>query len=107
MGAIWTTRAELLGTTGEIVGRKAGLALTRTEMRDAAQPSDRELLDGSMDQVLRCFAILAAFLFFLCNIALLWSVICRRTARSSAPLSSLAAALGPSGRCPPRGGTTP
>ncbi|MEI7821643.1 MAG: ABC transporter permease [Verrucomicrobiota bacterium] len=38
----------------------------------------------SMDQVLRCFAILAAFLFFLCNIALLWSVICRRTARATA-----------------------
>jgi ABC-type transport system involved in multi-copper enzyme maturation permease subunit len=38
----------------------------------------------SMDQVLRCFAILAAFLFFLCNIALLWSVVCRRTARATA-----------------------
>ena len=38
----------------------------------------------SMEQVLRCFAILAAFLFFLCNIALLWSVVCRRTSRATA-----------------------
>jgi ABC-type transport system involved in multi-copper enzyme maturation permease subunit len=38
----------------------------------------------SMEQVLRCFAILAAFLFFLCNIALFWSVVCRRTGRATA-----------------------
>ncbi len=37
----------------------------------------------SMDQVLRCYAILAAFLFFLCNVALMWSVICRRTSRAT------------------------
>ena len=37
----------------------------------------------SLDQVLRCYAILAAFLFFLCNVALLWSVICRRTSRAT------------------------
>ncbi len=37
----------------------------------------------SLDQVLRCYGILAAFLFFLCNIALLWSVICRRTTRAT------------------------
>ena len=37
----------------------------------------------SMDQVLRCYAILAAFLFFLCNVALLWSVVCRRTSRAT------------------------
>ncbi len=37
----------------------------------------------SLEQVLRCYAILAAFLFFLCNVALLWSVICRRTSRAT------------------------
>ncbi|MEO6785267.1 MAG: hypothetical protein ABI318_03950 [Chthoniobacteraceae bacterium] len=37
----------------------------------------------SLDQILRCYAILAAFLFFLCNIALLWSVVCRRTSRAT------------------------
>lgn len=37
----------------------------------------------SMGQVLRCYAILAAFLFFLCNVALLWSVVCRRTSRAT------------------------
>ena len=37
----------------------------------------------SMDQVLRCYAILAAFLFFLCNVALVWSVVCRRTSRAT------------------------
>ena len=37
----------------------------------------------SMDQVLRCYAILAAFLFFLCNVALVWSVVCRRTGRAT------------------------
>ncbi len=37
----------------------------------------------SMDQVLRCYAILAAFLFFLCNVALFWSVVCRRTRRAT------------------------
>jgi ABC-type transport system involved in multi-copper enzyme maturation permease subunit len=38
----------------------------------------------SLDQVLRCYAILAAFLFLLCNVALLWSVVCRRTGRATA-----------------------
>ncbi len=37
----------------------------------------------SMHQVLRCYAILASFLFLLCNIALLWSVVCRRTKRAT------------------------
>lgn len=37
----------------------------------------------SMEQVLRCYAILAAFLFFLCNVALFWSVVCRRTRRAT------------------------
>ena len=37
----------------------------------------------SLDQVLRCYAILAAFLFFLCNVALVWSVACRRTGRAT------------------------
>ena len=37
----------------------------------------------SLDQVLRCYAILAAFLFLLCNAALMWSVICRRTKRAT------------------------
>jgi ABC-type Na+ efflux pump permease subunit len=37
----------------------------------------------SMEQVLRCYAILAAFLFFLCNVALLWSVVCRRSSRAT------------------------
>ena len=37
----------------------------------------------SMHQVLRCYAILAAFLFLLSNVALLWSVICRRTSRAT------------------------
>lgn len=37
----------------------------------------------SQAQVLRCYAILASFLFFLCNLALLWSVICRRTSRAT------------------------
>jgi hypothetical protein len=37
----------------------------------------------SQAQVLRCYGILAAFLFFLCNVALLWSVICRRTSRAT------------------------
>jgi ABC-type transport system involved in multi-copper enzyme maturation permease subunit len=37
----------------------------------------------SQAQVLRCYAILAAFLFFLCNVALLWSVVCRRTSRAT------------------------
>ena len=37
----------------------------------------------SMHQVLHCYAILASFLFLLCNIALLWSVVCRRTNRAT------------------------
>lgn len=37
----------------------------------------------SLAQVLRCYAILAAFLFLLCNVALLWSVVCRRTKRAT------------------------
>jgi ABC-type transport system involved in multi-copper enzyme maturation permease subunit len=37
----------------------------------------------SLDQVLRCYAILAAFLFLLSNVALVWSVICRRTSRAT------------------------
>ena len=37
----------------------------------------------SLDQVLRCYAILAAFLFLLCNVALMWSVVCRRTSRAT------------------------
>ena len=37
----------------------------------------------AMSQVLRCYAILGSFLFFLCNVALLWSVVCRRTSRAT------------------------
>ena len=37
----------------------------------------------SLAQVLRCYAILAAFLFLLSNVALFWSVVCRRTGRAS------------------------
>ena len=37
----------------------------------------------SLQQVLRCYAILASFLFLLCNAALMWSVICRRTKRAT------------------------
>ncbi len=37
----------------------------------------------SQTQVLRCYGILAAFLFFLCNLALLWSVVCRSTRRAT------------------------
>ena len=37
----------------------------------------------SLDQVLRCYAILASFLFLLSNVALVWSVICRRTSRAT------------------------
>jgi hypothetical protein len=33
----------------------------------------------TVEQVLRVYAILAAYLFFLCNLCLLWSVVCRRT----------------------------
>jgi hypothetical protein len=38
----------------------------------------------SLGQVLRCYAILGAFLFFLCNVALFWSVVCRRTGKATA-----------------------
>jgi ABC-type transport system involved in multi-copper enzyme maturation permease subunit len=41
----------------------------------------------SQGQVFRCYAILASFLFFLCNIALLWSVACRRTNRAASMTS--------------------
>lgn len=34
-------------------------------------------------QILRTYAILAAYQFFLCNAALLWSVVCRRTGRAA------------------------
>ncbi|MEQ1851358.1 MAG: hypothetical protein ABMA01_07175 [Chthoniobacteraceae bacterium] len=34
-------------------------------------------------QILRTYGILAAYLFLLCNVGLLWSVICRRTKRAS------------------------
>ena len=34
-------------------------------------------------QILRSYAILASYLFFLCNLSLLWSVICRRTSRAA------------------------
>ncbi|MEO6739885.1 MAG: hypothetical protein ABIP20_06515 [Chthoniobacteraceae bacterium] len=37
----------------------------------------------SLQQVLRCYAILASFLFLLCNAALMWSVVCRRTKRAT------------------------
>jgi ABC-type transport system involved in multi-copper enzyme maturation permease subunit len=37
----------------------------------------------SLDQVLHCYAILAAFVFLLCNVALLWSVVCHRTSRAT------------------------
>jgi ABC-type transport system involved in multi-copper enzyme maturation permease subunit len=36
----------------------------------------------SQGQILRCYGILASFLFLLCNVALLWSVVCRRTGRA-------------------------
>ena len=37
----------------------------------------------SRDQILRCYAILASFLFLLCNVSLLWSVLCRNTNRAA------------------------
>ena len=47
----------------------------------------------SLGQILRCYAILAAFLFFLCNVALLWSVICRRTPRATSMTTLTGVAL--------------
>ena len=37
----------------------------------------------AQSQILRSYAVLAAYLFFLCNAALLWSVVCRRTSRAT------------------------
>jgi len=36
----------------------------------------------SLEQVLHCYAILAAFLFLLSNVALFWSVVCRSSGRA-------------------------
>ena len=36
----------------------------------------------AQSQILRSYAVLAAYLFFLCNVSLLWSVVCRRTSRA-------------------------
>ena len=47
----------------------------------------------SMAQVLHCYAILAAFLFLLCNVALFWSVVCRRTRRATAMTTLTGVAL--------------
>lgn len=47
----------------------------------------------SQGQIFRCYAILASFLFFLCNIALLWSVVCRRTNRAASMTSLTGLAL--------------
>lgn len=37
---------------------------------------------AARDQILRVYAVLGAYLFFLCNLGLFWSVICRRTSRA-------------------------
>ena len=39
---------------------------------------------AARDQILRVYAVLGAYLFFLCNLGLFWSVICRRTSRAVA-----------------------
>ena len=37
---------------------------------------------AARDQILRVYAVLGAYLFFLCNLGLFWSVICRSTSRA-------------------------
>lgn len=44
-------------------------------------------------QILRSYAILASYLFLLCNVSLLWSVICRRTSRAAAMTTATGFAL--------------
>ena len=44
-------------------------------------------------QILRSYAILASYLFLLCNVSLLWSVICRRTSRAAAMTAATGFAL--------------
>ena len=51
MGRVWVARGELVGTTGEIVGFKAGLALTRDELGEQMSAEYQSLWQGDDEEV--------------------------------------------------------
>lgn len=49
MSGIWLKRIELIGTTGELVGRKSGLALTREELTEKLGDLHEDVWSGGSD----------------------------------------------------------
>ncbi len=74
MGGIWLRRIELIGTSGELVGHKSGLALTREELTDLVPDRYEDMWSGgSDDSMIRIRSeefeeIIAEILFRLGNI---------------------------------------
>ncbi|UTG85070.1 restriction endonuclease [Bacillus paranthracis] len=53
MGAIWTKRSQLIGNTGEIVGYKSGLGLTREEFEDIIPEQFHNIWFGEGQETIR------------------------------------------------------
>lgn len=74
MGAIWFSRACFLGTVGELIGYKAGIALDEHQMADFSPTEYKDHFSGDLDKALRVRSeefeeIIASLLYAVGNIS--------------------------------------
>ena len=73
MGSIWTSKNELVATSSELVGKKAGIALSRNEVAEFLPNNQKSWATGRQDEVIRIRAeefkdAIAALLYSVGNI---------------------------------------